>query len=130
VIRLPPLDEIALRWAQIEPLLKRATDRSTCYEPIDLLRLTMAGQAVIWVAEEAGGIIAAAWGQIHVFPRQRMLEVPFIGGHGLKLWWEPMLVALDEYARATQCAGVLGYGRKGWAKYGFRVTGVTLQRDL
>ena len=50
-VHLPPLDELAANWHLVAPLLHKATRRTGCYEPIDLLALAMAGRAVIWLCE-------------------------------------------------------------------------------
>jgi GNAT superfamily N-acetyltransferase len=129
-VRLPPLDELARRWAELEPLLKRATDRTDCYEPIDLLRFAMGGRMGIWFIERDGQLLAGAVTELRQFPRKRVLEVPFIGGRGLALWHRQLLEALDAHARDNGCAVLMGYDRKGWSNFGFKISGVLMERHL
>ena len=129
-VSLPPLDELARRWSDVERSLAPATARTGSYEPIDLLRLAMAGQWVIWTIALDGEIVAAAAGNIVTYPRNRVLQVPFIGGTGLRLWARPLLAELEECARKHGCAAIQGFDRKGWSRFGFEVTGVVLTRSL
>ena len=129
-VRLPPLDELARRWHEVEPLLKRATDRSACYEPIDILCQAMAGRLGVWIVERGSVILATVVTEVRVYPRKRILEVPFIGGRGLALWHKPLLATLDDYALKCGCSALLGFDRKGWSKFGFEPIGVVMQRNL
>ena len=129
-VTLPPLDEIANAWPVIEPILKRATDRVRTYEPIDILRLVMAGRQSMFLVRDHGRIIAVVVTEVHEFPRCRSLEVPFIAGQGVRRWWQPVLDALDAQAEGLGCVDILGWDRKGWSHFGFEVIGVALQRRL
>jgi hypothetical protein len=129
-IDLPPLDEIARCWPILEPILKRATDRCRGYEPIDVLQQLMLGQLNMFVIRDRQRITAVAVTNARQFPRCRVLEVPFIAGTGLKRWWRPLLDALDAQAESLGCVDISGWDRKGWAAFGFRVSGVTLVRRL
>lgn len=131
-IRLPFLEEIARRWNEIEPLLKDATDRTECYEPIDILRLTMAGSMWIHLVDEPEEYapLAVVVSGVRQYPRARVYEVPFIAGRKLSLWHKPLLATLDAHARVMGCTSIMGFDRKGWTKFGFRQIGVILQRDL
>jgi hypothetical protein len=84
----------------------------------------------IFTIRERGSIVAVAVTHVHPFPRCRVLDVPFIAGNGLQRWWRPMLDALDAQAEATGCVAISGWSRKGWAHFGFDVTGVGLTRRL
>lgn len=131
-VRLPPLEELALRWAEIEPLLRKATVRTGCYEPVDLLQMALMGRAGIWIAERDGEILVAIVTEVKQYPRRRVLEVMFGGGSDMGEWIKPMVAALDEHAKAAGCAQVATAGRPGWARvWGARATGdVILARDL
>ena len=90
----------------------------------------MAGQMGVWVVEEGDEVLAALVTQVRTYPRKRLLEVPFVGGRGLRLWHAQALAALDEYARKCECSSLLGFDRRGWLKFGFRNIGVIMQRDV
>lgn len=131
-IWLPPADELALRWREIEPLLKRATDRTGCYEPVDLMYLSMQGQVAIWVIEIGGSVAAAIATEIHQYPRRRVLEVMFGGGDGMPHWIRSAVAAVDEYARQMQCTHIACLGRPGWVRaWGAEPTGdIMLVREI
>lgn len=126
----PPLDEIANAWPIIEPILLRATKRIRGYEPIDILRLVMAGRQSMHLVRDHGRLIAVAVTELREFPRCRVLEVPFIAGQGVRRWWRPLLEALDAQAEALGCVDLVGWDRKGWAHFGFEIAGVALVRRL
>jgi hypothetical protein len=122
---------LARAWPQVEPILKRATDRVTGYEPIDLLRLTMSGHMSMWlVCDYTDAPVAVAVTQLKEYPRLRVLEVPFIAGSGLRHWHRQLLRVLDEQARALGCADIMGFDRKGWRHFGFAACGIVLVRHV
>jgi hypothetical protein len=129
-VELPPIEEVARCWPIIETILRRATDRTRGFEPIDLLQLVMLGRASMFVVRDTGRIVAAAVTQVRAYPRCNVLEVPFIAGTGLKRWWQPLLDALDAQAEQLGCVDIAGWDRKGWSRFGFDITGVTLVRRL
>lgn len=128
---MPPLDALARVWPTVEPILKRATDRVGAFEPIDLLRLAFAGRMGIWlVVTEEDRIVAVAVTELKEYPRTRVLEVPFIAGIGLKYWHQQLLGALEDHAHTTGCSHIMGYNRRGWARFGFEEKGVVLERRI
>jgi hypothetical protein len=129
-ISMPPVDEIARCWPIIEPILKRATDRIRGYEPVDILQLVVLGRMSLFLVRETGRIVAVAVTEVHIFPRCRVLEVPFIAGQGVRRWWRDLLAAIDAQALALDCVDVVGWDRRGWAHFGFEVAGVALLRRL
>ena len=116
VVRLPLLDELLMQWPRVAALLHRATVRTGCYEPIDLLRLAMAGQVGIWLCEVDGAVLAVIATEVKQYPRRRVLEVLFAGGSGLKRWRHAMVETLDEHARQAGCSHVATVGRPAWAR--------------
>jgi hypothetical protein len=128
VVELPAVDEIALAWPIIAPILKRATDRAIGYEPIDILGLVMMGRMSLIIVREGGRIVAVAVTEVRQFPRCRVLEVPFVAGVGLKRWHEQLLEVIDTQAETTGCSDIMGFLRKGWVKFGFELDGVIVRR--
>lgn len=123
-VRLPSIEELADRWFVIGPLLERATRRTGCYLPSDLLALAMAGRAAIWVCEIDGVIEAAVATQVQQYPRRRIYEVLFGGGNQMRRWIKPLVAAIDEHARQLQCDHVACSGRRGWVRaWGAELTG-------
>lgn len=129
-VSLPPLDELAEKWPEVAPLLARATIRTGCYEPVDLLIMAMTGRAAIWLCEIEGEIRAAFVTEVKQYPRKRILEMLFCGGEGMRSWIGNAVKAVDRYARETGCVHIACTGRKGWARaWGGEVTDVVVVRD-
>ena len=131
-MRLPSFDEMARRWADIEKLIERATRITACYEPIDVLRMSMAGRCGIWLCEHEGKLLAAIATEIREYPRRRVLEMMFCGGTGMRLWLEAAIAAFDDHARQAGCSHILCAGRPGWARaWHGRMTGdVVVVREI
>lgn len=128
---VPSFDLLARVWRDVEPILKRATDRSGSFEPIDLLSLALVGRMVIWlVVTEEDRIVAAVAGEVKQHPRNRVLDLLFIGGTGLKYWHRQLLQAFEDHAHATGCNSIMTYGRGGWAHFGFKEIGSILERRV
>jgi hypothetical protein len=132
VVRLPLIDELAESWFVVGPLLRKATTRNDCYEPIDLLRLAFAGQAAIWLCEVDGEIKAAFVTWIKDYPRRRVLEIVAGGGGRMKDWIEPLKTALDEHACQCGCSHIASVARPGWLRaWGAEPTGdIQMVRDV
>jgi len=127
----PPVDRLARLWHVIEPILKRATDRTRGYLPIDVLQLVMLGRMTLFVVTEDDATVAVAVTELRQFPRCRILEVPFIAGTGLKRWHRQLLDVIDAQAEALECVDIMGFDRKGWGRgFGFEVCGACLLRRL
>ena len=124
-VYLPPIEELARRWCEIEPMLERATRRTGCYEPIDLLLMTAAGRAGMWLCthgeEELDAVLVT---QVTVFPRRRVMEVLFGGGSNMWRWRKMAVAAIDNHARELGCDHVASSGRPGWCRaWGAEATG-------
>ena len=123
-MRLPPLDELVEHWPVIARHLERATRRTGCYEPIDILRLAFLGQVGVWTCEIEGVIVAALVSEVKQYPRKRVLEMLFAGGNRMAIWIDAAVDALDQHAEQTGCDHIAALGRPGWARaWGGRLTG-------
>jgi hypothetical protein len=124
IVRLPSLDELAESWFAIAPLLLKATRRTGCYEPIDLLKGAMAGRYGIWLCETNGKIDAAIVTEVVNYPRKRILEMMFVGGSNMRAWLPEAVCVFDRHARQCGCSHICSLGRAGWARaWGGRATG-------
>jgi len=131
-VRLPPLDELARRWHEIEPLLLKATNITDCYTPVDVLRMSMAGRCGIWLCEHKGELLSVIATEIREYPRRRVLEMMFCGGSGMRLWLDAAIKVFDEHARQAGCSHILCAGRPGWSRaWRGRITGdVVVVREV
>lgn len=118
-IRLPNLDELTLRWWQIRPLLKRATDRTGgAYLPEDVLKEALAGIVGIWLIEdENDDLIAVAVAGPQQLPQARWLKISFVAGRRLADWWPLFVSEMDAVARKAGASKIYAYGRPGWIRF-------------
>jgi hypothetical protein len=128
-VRLMPLDELALNWWRVEPLLCRATQITGCYEPIDVLQLAMAGQVGVWLCGDIDAVIVT---EVENYPRRRGLEMMFCGGDNMASWLRDAIEIMDEHARQFGCSHIACIGRPGWERAwdGRRTGDVVMVRDI
>lgn len=127
-IRLPPLEEVARRWGEIEPPLKLATDRTDgCFAPIHVLQDIMAGRKALWLVEDAGAVIGVTVGGREDYPTgKRVWQVPYIGGERAEEWYPAIIAEMEARARALGCHGMNATGRPGWERFSRRA-GIALK---
>jgi hypothetical protein len=132
VVRLPPLDELVELWPKLGPMLAKATSRTGCHTPADVLQLAMQGQVGIWVCEVDGVAVAALVTKVEQYPRKRVLEIMLAGGSRMRQWIAEAVAVLDQHARAAGCQHIAGIGRPGWVRaWGGEATGdIVIVRDL
>lgn len=110
--RLLDNDELALRWGEIEPQIKRAVDHgigeSSTY---DLFLECLNNVAQCW-AHEDGFCIT----RINNFGQYKQLQIVAGGG---KNWfvsgWE-MKEVIEQFAKDIGCRNVAIWGRPGWKR--------------
>src|SRR5262245_47135482 len=129
---LPPLELLARRWNEIEPMLRKSTERTCCYEPIDLLILAGTGQVGIWLCMRGEELDAALVSNVTNYPRRKIWGMLFAGGTKMPAWRDAGVAALDKHARDLACTHVACAGRAGWARaWGGHATGdIILVREI
>lgn len=115
-IRRPAPDELALRWHQIAPILSRATRRSRCYEPIDVLLLVLSREWLLWLIEIEGDLAAVVVCKVQPYPRRKVLEMKMAAGSRMHEWLGPAQQHFERVARETGCDTIASTGRRGWAR--------------
>jgi hypothetical protein len=136
-IRTPPIDEVARRWAEIEPILRRCTEaEGRLYEPVDLLAMAMSGQVGLWLIED-GSLVAVAVCSVKVYPRKKVFDINYIVGARAKEWWADFMAEAERKAREFGCTHVISSAaRPGWERFSarlgikLRIAGMTFVRDL
>jgi hypothetical protein len=112
--------EAAEWWPMCAPLLEKALTRTgACedYSTDDLLELVQNREMQLWVMHDGDAILAAFLTQIMVFPRRKVLGIPFLGAkRGTYKRWLGHLDSVKEFAREHGCAAIRGWGRRGWEK--------------
>ncbi len=115
-VSLPTIEVLVERWNEIAPMIARATSRTGCYEPIDLLMMAARGEMGIWLCMRGAIIDAVLVSQVINYPRRRVLEMVAAGGGNMAGWRDIAVRTLDQHARALGCAHVACIGRPGWAR--------------
>ncbi len=117
MIRLPPLDELARRWFEVEPILKRATDYGHgCEEPIHLLQQVFANQGALWFVED-GGLIGVIMTRIDQRPLKRLFVISHIAGDHFEDWMPEMVELFSALQKERGCDAMIAYGRPGWKRF-------------
>ena len=111
-MRLLPSEELALRWAEIEPEVSKALAHGTheC-SSFDLFRDCMTGNAQCWEHET---LIAIT--RFNHFPQYKQLQVVTTTGSD---WFEHgpgCLSLLEKFAKESGCRNVAIWGRPGWKR--------------
>lgn len=116
---MPKIDELAVRWWQVSPLLRKATDRAGgTYLPIDILKEAFAAQVGIYfIEDENDDLIAVAVAGVRQFPQKRVVQISFVAGKRLAEWWPAWVEEMDKLARASNATAIYAYGRPGWVRF-------------
>ena len=75
----------------------------------DVLHAIAIGEMQLWAGEDS--VIIS---QVVVYPRKKVLHLPFVGGNLAEL--ERMEPTIQEFARFLKCDLITSAGRKGWER--------------
>lgn len=118
-VALLPAEHIFNWWPKLRGFVSRAVEYSHGrYEPEDLLEGALDGKFSVWVAYvpdggEIKGVVVTA---VIEYPRKRCLDMTFMGGDDGFDWKEPMLEALQGWAKTNGCSALEASGRTALAK--------------
>jgi len=107
-------------WSEIEPLISEAmvkTGADADIDTSDILEWCKSGAMQCWVAHEDGEIVAAAVTEILVYPKRKVLGIPYLGARKQTIrGWKKFDKVLREFAKENDCSAWRGGGREGWVK--------------
>lgn len=118
-VELPPLigvksNEARGIWPQVEPYLKRITDKQdTGCTTDDLLHRIETQRMQLWVQK---GVVFIT--EITVYPQWVGLHIPYAAGDNMEDWFDRSLEYLEGFAREKGCKYISATGRKGWIRQG------------
>lgn len=121
MIKLVTGPDAAAYWGHVEPMLQRALDRFDYGSDSDdiLLDIINRGRELWLIGEDAVAITS-----ISTLPKFNVLDISLLAGDRINLWLDDLVIAFRNYAEATNCKYIDGFGRKGWTKkleaYGFK----------
>jgi hypothetical protein len=112
-----PAEALRFVWAKASPLLAEAVAQSHgTFLTEDVLACCERGAMQLWLACEGEDVIAAVAAEIVIFPRKKVLGIPFAGGRDMARWYAKMEAAVEAWAKGFGCTAERLYGRKGWAR--------------
>lgn len=106
-------------WWNIEPHVEKAVNAPVgcdLYTVESVKKELLERNMQLWLIEKNSKIIGAFTTQILVFPKAKVLDVPFGSGTEMKDWLDIAVGAIQRFAVANDCKYIRGYGRLGWAK--------------
>jgi hypothetical protein len=113
-------EELDWVWDEVEPLLAKALKRSgmdRCYDPKDIKLACLEEEMQCWVIFSREGVAAVVITSILVYPKIKVLAIPFLGAkeHTMPDWLH-FYPLFEAFAKSKGCKLIKGWGRKGWEK--------------
>jgi hypothetical protein len=122
---------VATLWPHVAHLIRRAMERGGMGRFADVERDVLTANAYLWLAIDAGAVLAAAVTQVTQENDHRLCTIVACGGNG---WarWGGLIAGLEDYARAENCARMEIAGRPGWLRRlaGYRLAKIVIRKDL
>ena len=118
-------------WPLVSHHIRRAMERGGMGRFADVECDVLGANAYLWLAIDAGAVLAAAVTQVTQRNDQRLCTIVACGGRD---WarWGGLIDGLEEYARAENCARMEIAGRPGWLRRlpGYRLRKIVIGKDL
>lgn len=121
-------------WEEIKPLLIKTLEYADGkYNLDDIYTAIKSRDMQLWVVYDNKGILSFCVTQIIIYPRKKVLSMPFVGGVEM-LRWLHLTDIIKDFAREKGCDFAEGYARDGWIKvlkpFGFKKTYTIIKADL
>lgn len=108
--------EFEIVWREILPLLEKTLAYAHGrYLSEDIYRCLKACDMQLWVIYNSQGLLSFCITQIIVYPRKKILSIPFVGGIEM-LKWLHLLGEIQRFAKENGCDEIEGYAREGWLR--------------
>lgn len=120
-------------WPHLAPLLNKAFnvgDRRVKLQ--DLYDDALQGTYLVWaiIDEEKKEFVAALTTRAVRYPRGKGLAIEFLGGERMDEWLDELMEELKKHAKHNGCEWLECFGRKGWAKKGWKPAYVAFEMEL
>jgi hypothetical protein len=118
-------------WPHVAHFIRRAMERGGMGRFADVERDVLTANAYLWVAIEAGAVLAAAVTQVTQQDDQRLCTIVACGGRDFARWGG-RIAGLEDYARAENCARIEIAGRPGWRRRlpDYRLAKIVIRKEL
>ena len=132
-IQVIPTKVLPAFWHHLAPLLNKAFnvgDRRVKLQ--DLYDDALQGTYLVWaiIDEEKKEFIAALTTRAVRYPRGKGLAIEFLGGDRMDEWLDELMEELKKHAKHNGCEWLECFGRKGWAKKGWKPAYVAFEMEL
>jgi hypothetical protein len=123
--------QVARMWPHVAHLIRRAMQRGGMGRFADVERDVLSADAYLWVAIDAGAVLAAAVTQVTQDNDHRVCTIVACGGRDLARWGG-LIAGLEDYARAESCRRIEIAGRPGWLRRlsGYRPVKIVIRKEL
>jgi hypothetical protein len=118
-------------WPYVEPLIRRAVERSISTDLVTVAAKLVRRQALLWVVWDGTHIRAAVVTSINTANGKKRCVIVACGGNGIE-GWLPLIGRIEDYARAEGCMSMAIIGRRGWQRRlkDYRPLAVMLEKKL
>ncbi len=114
-VTLVPPEHIPDVWAEVEPLLAPAVNRTSGrFITSDVYQSVMEDGYLLWIAVTDDKIVGAVVTFFTHYPRKKYLCVQFCGGHSFRVWKKQIFAVIRKFAADNVCDGLEALGRIGW----------------
>lgn len=132
-IQVIPTKVLPAFWHHLAPLLNKAFnvgDRRVKLQ--DLYDDALQGTYLVWaiIDEEKKEFVAALTTRAVRYPRGKGLAIEFLGGDRMDEWLDKLMEELKKHAKHNGCEWLECFGRKGWAKKGWKPAYVAFEMEL
>lgn len=116
VSAVPPEHALEV-WPAVRAYVSEAVEYSRGrYEPEDILEFVVSGTHTMWIAFEGADIFGVVVTGFSFYPRSKYLHIVLCAGEDGQRWKKPMLKTMRSWAIDSDCIGIEGSGRVGWAR--------------
>lgn len=132
---LVPSEYISQAWLVAEPMIKKAVERVEArLSTFDVFEAITANQYQLWLVAKHETPIAAFVTNIQQHPKTRGINMPYLGGEEIDLWYHDALAKVEQFGRDHGCTIAEFNGRPGWKRLmessGYKVLTMTYEKLL
>ena len=110
-------DQVERVWPDVEPMLRLANERMPPRRSTADVKQSIAdGLTQLWVVVEQGTIVSATTSVVSKFPTKKVCSLLLTAGRNMSDWREPVMKAIEGFAKNEGCDEIEMLGPKGWRR--------------